>query len=383
MRSPIPFPPITPLTAALCCLTACADRTDQDTSDGVVALWMLSEPTLEIGVVEGDPNYELHQAISSVRLPDGRIVVSNAGSQEIRFYDSDGQFLAKAGGRGGGPGEFRWLSRVYRYGADSIMALDNGANRLSVFDTDGNYARLAAAVSITGDTIFPLDVWLHGQFWVDGALEPELRGTVKRVLSRLTVSDTGLAYRFVRVGDGGELWIREPLAVNADSYHWTVIDSTGSAIAVIQTPLRFDPHHIGRGFVMGRWRDENDVNYIRLHTVLASDEAIRPPAWITASSEGGPQLSPEEEAQLIEALRKALVQVVMAQESHFANNMSYTENRHLLTWTPPEGVGIDIIEAGRTGWVAVATDQRLSRICGMAVGLGTPPGWTEGMAVCS
>jgi hypothetical protein len=62
--------------------------------------------------------------------------------------------------------------------------------------------------------------------------------------------------------------------------------------------------------------------------------------------------------------------------------MSYTENRHLLTWRPPEGVGIDIIEAGRTGWVAVATDQRLSRICGMAVGLGTPPGWSEGMAVC-
>ena len=82
--------------------------------------------------------------------------------------------------------EFRWLSRVYRYGADSIMVLDNGTNRLSVFDSDGNYARLAAADSITGDTIFPLDVWLHGQFWVDGALEPELRGTVKRALSRLT-----------------------------------------------------------------------------------------------------------------------------------------------------------------------------------------------------
>lgn len=73
MRSPTTFLPITPLTAALCCLTDYAERTDQDTSDGVVALWMLSEPTLEIGVVEGDPNYELHQAISSVRLPDGRI----------------------------------------------------------------------------------------------------------------------------------------------------------------------------------------------------------------------------------------------------------------------------------------------------------------------
>ena len=382
MRSPTTFLPIAPLAAALCCLTACADRTDQDTSDAVVALWMLSEPTLQIGVVEGDPKYELHEAISSIQLPDGRIVVSNAGSQEIRFYDSDGQFLNRAGGRGGGPGEFRRLSRVYRYGADSIMALDKGTNRLSVFDSDGNYARPASADSITGDTLFPLDVWLHGQFWVDGALERGLRGTVKRALSRLTVSDTGLAYRFVRVGDGGELWIREPLAVNADSYHWTVIDSTGSAIAVIQTPLRFDPHHLGRGFVLGRWRDENDVNYIRLYSVVVSDEAIRPPDWVMASSESGPQLSPEEEAQLIEDLRMALRHVVMAQESFFANNISYTENRHLLTWTPPEGVMLDIIEAGRTGWVAVATDQRLSRICGMAVGSGTPPGWQEGMAVC-
>jgi len=345
-------------------------------------MWTLSEPTLQIGVVEGDPNYELHEAISSVRLPDGRIVVSNAGSHEIRFYDADGQFLSKAGGRGGGPGEFRWLSRLYRFGADSMMALDNGANRLSVFDTDGNYAHLATADSITGDAEFPLDVWLHGQFWVDGALEPEVRGKVKRALSRLTVSDTGPAYRFVRVGDTGELWIREPLSAEADSYHWTVIDSTGSAIAAIQTPLRFDPHHIGRGFVLGRWRDESDVNYIRLHTVVASDEAIRPPAWVTTASEGDPQLSSEEEAQLIEDLRRALVQVVLAQEMYFVNNGSYTANRHLLTWTSPEGVMLDIIEAGRTGWVAVATDQRLRRICGMAVGLGTPPGWTEGMSVC-
>jgi hypothetical protein len=223
---------------------------------------------------------------------------------------------------------------------------------------------------------------LHGQFWVDGALEPEHRLTVKHALDRLSVPDTGLAYRFVRVSDAGVLWIREPLAAAATTWRWTIVDSMGNPTALIETPLRFEPHHISSDFVLGRWRDENGVNFIRLHRLVQSDDFVPPPQWIVTRSEPRPEISPEEEDRLLVALRSSLRQVVLAQESYWMNHMSYTDNRHLLTWTAPEGVRLDIIIADRTGWAAVATDQRLNRICGMAVGSGTPPGWSEGLAVC-
>ncbi len=64
--------------------------------------WELSaEPQIAIGVVAGDPDYEFFDAASSLLLEDGRIVVANAGSQQIRYFLPDGVFLKQVGGAGG------------------------------------------------------------------------------------------------------------------------------------------------------------------------------------------------------------------------------------------------------------------------------------------
>ena len=53
--------------------------------------WHLGEqPLVDIGGLEGDPDYELYRVSSAVRLPDGRIVIGNSGTNEIRFYDESG-----------------------------------------------------------------------------------------------------------------------------------------------------------------------------------------------------------------------------------------------------------------------------------------------------
>jgi hypothetical protein len=378
------FSAILPLATVIAiCLGACAEGADDDGPVRSVPIWRLApEPDAQIGVVEGDPNYELHQANSSILLPGNRIAVADAGSQELRFYDFDGRFISKAGGRGAGPGEFRWLSRIYRYEADSILALEAGSNRISVFDTHGTYSRLASAISLSGDSAFPMDVWLFRQFWIDGALHSERRAAVRRALASVSVSDTVLAYRFVRVDDSGSLWIREPLDEVAQRWRWTVTDPRGLPKAIIETPLRFAPHQIGDGFVLGRWRDENDVNFIHMYRVETTDAIGHVPEWLANPADMPIDLASDEEEELIAKLRSSLRQVVLAQESYFAGHGGYTENRHLLTWMPPEGVALDIITAGPTGWAAVATDRRLKKICGMAVGSGTPPGWPEGMARC-
>ena len=73
-------------------------------SPSEVEQWSLSEvPLLEIGVVEGDPAYQLHEAVSSARLPDGRVAVVNRGSQEVRFYSPDGRHILSVGGDKVGP----------------------------------------------------------------------------------------------------------------------------------------------------------------------------------------------------------------------------------------------------------------------------------------
>jgi len=104
--------------------------------------WHLSDqPLVDIGGLEGDPDYELYRVSNAVRLPDGRIVIGNSGTNEIRFYDESGIHLLDAGGEGEGPGEFRWINWVSQYRGDSLAAYDQRQMRISVFDSAGGFVR--------------------------------------------------------------------------------------------------------------------------------------------------------------------------------------------------------------------------------------------------
>ena len=78
------------------------------------------EPTLSIGEVDGEDPYLLYLARDATRLNDGRIVVANRGTQELRVFDARGTCLETLGGEGEGPGEFTQLWSVERWPGDAI-----------------------------------------------------------------------------------------------------------------------------------------------------------------------------------------------------------------------------------------------------------------------
>ncbi len=103
--------------------------------------WRLSQPVVDIGALEGAPEYQLYRAASGVLLDAGTIVIGNAGTHELRFYDREGGHTASTGRRGGGPGEFQALGYVARYSGDSLLAFDLRQRRVSVYSASGDFAR--------------------------------------------------------------------------------------------------------------------------------------------------------------------------------------------------------------------------------------------------
>ena len=76
-------------------------------AEGSLLGWRIgAEPSASIGVREGEEPYMLHNVFGATRLSDGRIVVANHGSSELRVFDEFGTHLVNWGGRGEGPGEF-------------------------------------------------------------------------------------------------------------------------------------------------------------------------------------------------------------------------------------------------------------------------------------
>jgi hypothetical protein len=104
--------------------------------------WHISDaPSLDIGAVSGDSSTLLYQVEGAHRLSDGRIVVANRSTHELRYYDGSGQYLFATGREGEGPGEFGYLTWTASCGGDSIFAYDIATRRFSVFAEDGRFAR--------------------------------------------------------------------------------------------------------------------------------------------------------------------------------------------------------------------------------------------------
>ncbi|MDE2874163.1 MAG: hypothetical protein OXQ93_01910, partial [Gemmatimonadota bacterium] len=76
-----------------------------------------------------------------LRPPDGRIVIANAGTNELRVFDSAGVHLGTWGGDGEGPGEFTSLWGVEPWPGDSVVAWNRWTWAIWVFDAEGAVGR--------------------------------------------------------------------------------------------------------------------------------------------------------------------------------------------------------------------------------------------------
>lgn len=344
--------------------------------------WRLSQtPLVTIGTVEGADEYQLFRVRSARRLADGRIVIANAGTNELRFYDADGSFLFTRGGEGGGPGEFRSLGDIWTLG-DSLYLFDFNQMRVTAYSTSGEFGR-TFRVRETPDGAFPFpegvlaphyllvrrsppdaelnagfnrDTSLYLRYTLDGepldslgwfpghesyfgsgedftygtsapyglhaymlaaadllyygssdTYEIELRaadGTLRRLIrrpipnppvteeeveefhrnfeerrermapiwrnlySQMTLPETKPAYGRLLVDSEGNLWVADYSQERGADGTWSVFDPEGRFLGSVETPTGGRVLQIGSDFVLGIWRDELDVEYVRLYELI-------------------------------------------------------------------------------------------------------------------
>ena len=133
--------------------------------------WRLGpEPLVSIGKVDGEDPYLFTRIFGATMLSDGRIVIGDAGTMELRVFDQQGNHLETWGGEGQGPGEF---SGGRRWGlaplpGDSIIILQYGFAELTVFGPDGEFLRRFVPERSQRDTwdirknLWPQDVTRDG-----------------------------------------------------------------------------------------------------------------------------------------------------------------------------------------------------------------------------
>ena len=101
--------------------------------------WVVeTEPSVSIGGASPDPPAMFSIVPQASRLGDGRIVVLESETSELRFFDAKGEHLKTAGGKGEGPGEFAHASTFVRLAGDTLLV--DAGDRHILFTPHGEYA---------------------------------------------------------------------------------------------------------------------------------------------------------------------------------------------------------------------------------------------------
>ena len=170
-----------------------------------------------------------------------RLWVADGQSGELRVFDPSGAHWKTRGGRGEGPGEFLQVRLLGAMNADSVLAGDSGADRISVFDPDAEFVRTERLPSSERPAPRPFDVFDDGS----------VLGQLPRVVSATSLEPGQIlrdSVELVRVGLGstiaetygaaaGPLWlwtgrsqVSIPFTVNAS------FDVVGSEVHLVSGP---------------------------------------------------------------------------------------------------------------------------------------------------
>lgn len=110
--------------------------------------WQAGEqPVLRFGGVAGDSALDFLRILAGRRLPDGRILIANGGTAELRWFDQDGHHL-KTVGRS--PEGFSTMTAVYFEG-DTALVWDAGRRTITRWSPDG--ALLGSRRVLLADTL--------------------------------------------------------------------------------------------------------------------------------------------------------------------------------------------------------------------------------------
>lgn len=120
----------------------------------------------------------------------------------------------------------------------------------------------AARSPVTDDDV-------HAYFENAYANEPaDVRQRARQVYDRMPIPSQMPAFSKILVDPAGNIWVQDHMWPWREPRLWTVFDSNCQELGRVETPARLQVTQIGNDHIIGIWRDEFDVNYVRRHRLV-------------------------------------------------------------------------------------------------------------------
>jgi hypothetical protein len=205
----------------------------------------------QILAVAASPDFESEDTLLTAPGADGVMKQHTWNGQDIVF-----NVLVPFGGRS------------YRSHADGRIAVGNGtAYNIAVRDLAGARYRIRRGVDTRPVTGRDVDGWLEES--LGGITDPSTRANRRRLYEDVQAAGTHPAYVAFKLDKVGNLWVENYRpAGEGGPREWSIFGPAGQWLGDVELPKRLDVMEIGDGYLLGVYKDQLDVERIRLYRIL-------------------------------------------------------------------------------------------------------------------
>ncbi len=151
---------------------------------------------VRIGVLDGDPDYEIGRVRAVAVGTRGEIIIADDATPALRVYDSTGVFVRIIGRNGEGPGEYRSMGGVGTFRDGRIVLWDNRLQRLTTYSPSGD--RL-------GEVSVPSGLFASDLFRIDHEDVVYVRDMTRLPGSAAPTAGAPFGYGWLRVAQDGRV----------------------------------------------------------------------------------------------------------------------------------------------------------------------------------
>lgn len=109
------------------------------------------------------------------------------------------------------------------------------------------------------------DIARYKKDWIGDIHDPRQAPHDFELMNAMTYPHEWPAHGSIEFDAIGNLWVRRPTTYRDSQPAWEVFDASGVWLGSAAVPLRFGVFEIGRDYILGRWRDQDDVEHVRLY----------------------------------------------------------------------------------------------------------------------
>lgn len=202
-----------------------------------------------------------------VSVPSGKTFAMNAAGQpEFHFFSPEPIWALTPGG-----GILLGTNDEYRF---VFYGLDGTARRV---------VRMPSEPAVVTDEDRSLFVSSLETLWGEAGVPPQ---GIQQLKSGISFEDRFPAFAQALSGPSGTLWVQRirPLSQmsseekegynplqNIGSARWDVFDSDGHYLGIVEMPFHYQPLGFHEDTIVGVWRDDLDVQYVKLLRIVGMD----------------------------------------------------------------------------------------------------------------